>query len=244
MTLDDARYLAELALLTGAPLDPAALDLVARRAFGVGWSDDPSAVEPDLPGTFGALRVLSIAGELGLRPATVVWLRDQTSTTDAYRFFFAARARALLGDRPDEEEAVQITSLLRLLHHPDGGYGSGPGVRADVQHTYVGVWTRQWLDTVAEARADAADWLVARYSGGHMALSADNPTWSLATGASGHRCADLLGLDWPWAEVRAAAERERLPDGTFGGPLDTYCGLRIIALAEGHLTGRDAWQAT
>ncbi|MGW6929014.1 hypothetical protein ACWGE0_03055 [Lentzea sp. NPDC054927] len=242
MTLEEARYRAELGVLTGDPLDPAALELVAQREIGPGWSDDPAALVPDLPATFCALRVLSIAGELGSRPETVAWLRSQTSTADVHRFFYAARARALLRDRPDAAESAEIAAMLKSLHHPDGGYGGGPGVRADVQYTYVGVWTRHWLGDIAQGRADAADWLAARCLDGHMAFSADDPSWSLATGASGHRCADLLGLDWPWEQVRAAAERERRPDGTFGGPLENYCGLRIIALADQHLA--ETWQTS
>ncbi|MFB9924401.1 prenyltransferase/squalene oxidase repeat-containing protein [Amycolatopsis halotolerans] len=246
-SLQAARFASELTNLAGLPVSARTLAFVAQCRRGEAFAFEREGDLPTLPGTYYALRVLTLAGKPWREPATTRWITERLFddrgrlAVGMDELFYGARALMLLEADLPQPARKEILEFLRARRSPEGGYGPDRGEPADIQRTYCAISLRGWLHDGARVEEDEglAEWIVGCHRDGRMHLSPSSGEWSLGTAASGHRCADVLGLAWPWNEAREFAESHRREDGGFGlGAAstlwETYCGLRTIQLADEH----------
>lgn len=246
--LEAARFGAEILHLVGGVPSETELRFVADRHRGAAYAMDDDADEPALGATYYALRLLELAGR-GPTDAqdTARWIvetlfTEDRVTVDMDDLFYGIRALNLTGTRLSSSEENAVRTFLRTCTHVDGGYGLLPDAPADIERTYCAVAISLWIGGDGDRDATRAQESFVRScydDRGHMKMRPSAPDWSLATGYWGNRCAELLELDWPWAEVHAATAACRQSDGGYtaatGSALwETYCALRVLDIATLH----------
>jgi hypothetical protein len=246
-TLEAARFGGEILCLLGDHLTGDDRRLHADCCRGPAFTMTAQASRPSLGATYYGNRLRQLSGQDPDDPAAIAdWVAEQLFedgkvVVDGDDLFYGIRSLIIINARLSGDQEQTVRSFLNNCLARDGGFGLTPGAPPDIERTYCGIATLQWMGTpedLAGVRAHRA-FVEACYDGaGHMRMRPDQDRWSLATGYWGSRCAQILGLDWPWDQVRAATQACRRSDGGYASSShstlwETYCALRVAAIASG-----------
>lgn len=250
-TLEAARFAAEV-LATAGSLDVGQFANALQRCDrSWGFSMTLTGEGPELGATYYGWRLRQLMGHGGERNKASSWIVRQVFdaenevTVDVDDVFYAVRALDIVGAELAPEQQESLRKFLASCQSPDGGYALLPGNPSDIERTYCAVATLLWLNTETDkTRArNEREWIQACANDGCIKGAPDVLDANLATAYWGSRSAELLDIAWPWDSVRDLALRGQRSDGGFGigeGSTlwETYCGVRLIRMADCHRTQR------